>query len=178
MEGGKNVPISAKRWKKCRKRNNESISIPTFVDAQCIIGNEKNAKVGANYFWRGCKNSQAYGEVVSCPRHLAKDNICQLYITQKKFKNPKTSEGGAEVSYKLYVFDLGYQRNYTFFTAIKIQCKLMKIFIEIQILDLFYNWERNLYQPNEMCKGLLFVCKRNYNHKNKFVWVIKLNCCH
>ena len=45
---GKNVPISAERLKKSRKK--ESISIPTFADAQCIIGSEKNAKVGINYF--------------------------------------------------------------------------------------------------------------------------------
>ena len=31
------------------------------------------------------KYSQAYGEIVSCCRHLAKDNISEQYNTQRDF---------------------------------------------------------------------------------------------
>ena len=57
--------------------------VPSVVNAQCIVGSEKfpDARIKCNYAVD--KNSQAYGEFVSCFRHLAKDNFLQPYITKK-----------------------------------------------------------------------------------------------
>ena len=51
--------------------------------AQCFIGSEKYPDAGINQNYAIGKYSQAYGEIVSCFRHLAKDNFLQPYITQK-----------------------------------------------------------------------------------------------
>ena len=55
------------------------------MNAQCFIGSEKYPDAGINQNYAIGKYSQAYGEIVSCFRHLAKDNFLQPYITQKDF---------------------------------------------------------------------------------------------
>ena len=58
---------------------------PSVVNAQCNIGNEKLPDAGMKFNYANDKYSQAYGEIVSCFRILAKDNILQPYITQNHF---------------------------------------------------------------------------------------------
>ena len=59
------------------------------------------------------KYSQAYGETVSCFRHLAKDNILQPYITQKDFVTfydcPDGNPG--------YYIDVFYNRHHQDYTS-------------------------------------------------------------
>ena len=66
-------------------QNNDSFYTPSVVNAQCINGSEKLPDAGINCDYAIDNYSQAYGEIVSCFRHLAEDNILQPYITQKDF---------------------------------------------------------------------------------------------
>ena len=58
-------------------QNNDTFYRPSVVNAHCIIGSEKFPDAGINCNFAFDKFSQAYGEIVSCFRHLAKDNILQ-----------------------------------------------------------------------------------------------------
>ena len=66
-------------------QNNDTFHRPSVVNAPCIIGSEIFPDAGINCIYASEKNSQAYGEIVSCFRHLAKDNILQPYIKQQGF---------------------------------------------------------------------------------------------
>ena len=93
-------------------QNNDTFYRPSVVNAQCIIGSEKFPDAGINCNYAIDKFSQAYGEIVSCFRHLAKDNILQPYITQKDFitsnNYPDYNPG-----YILYVFDIRHHQDYS-----------------------------------------------------------------
>ena len=65
-------------------QNNDTFYGPSVVNAQCVISSEKFPDAGINYNYAIDKCSQAYGGVVSCFRHLAKDNILQPYIYNQK----------------------------------------------------------------------------------------------
>ena len=58
-------------------QNNDTFCRPSVVNAQCIIGSEKPPDAGINCNSAIDKYSLAYGVIVSCFRHLAKDNILQ-----------------------------------------------------------------------------------------------------
>ena len=61
-------------------QNNDTFHRPRVVKAQCITGitgSEKDPDARKNCKYAIKKNSQAYDEIVSCFRHLAKDNILQ-----------------------------------------------------------------------------------------------------
>ena len=64
-------------------QNNDTFYRPSVVNAQCIIGSEKVPDAGINCNYSIDKYSQAYGEIVSCFRHLAKIITLQPYFTQK-----------------------------------------------------------------------------------------------
>ena len=66
-------------------RNNDTLYRQSVVNAQPILGSEKYTDAGNNCGYAIAKHSPAYGKVVSCFRHLAKDDILQPFITQKDF---------------------------------------------------------------------------------------------
>ena len=66
-------------------QNNVIINRQGKLNAQCIIGSEQFPDAGIKCNYAIDKYSQAYGEIVSCFRYLAKDNILQHYTTQKVF---------------------------------------------------------------------------------------------
>ena len=51
------------------------------------------------------KYSQAYGEIVSCFRHLARDRTLQLHITQKILKT-SNNYPDSDPSHNFYVFGI------------------------------------------------------------------------
>ena len=73
-------------------------------------GSEKFPDSGINCNYAIDKYSQAYGEVVSCFRHSAKDNILQPYITQKDFVTSNNYPDG-NPGYNLYVFDIRHHQD-------------------------------------------------------------------
>ena len=66
-------------------QSNDTFYRPSIVKAKCVVGSGKFPDAGVNCNYAIDKYSQAYGENVSCFRHLAKDKILQPYITQKDF---------------------------------------------------------------------------------------------
>ena len=90
------------------------------MNGQRNIRKEKtpDAKIDSNYAKN--KKSQPYGEIVSCFRHLAEDNILQTQITQRDFvtsnKNPDDNPGC-----NLYVFDIRHQQDYSSSQPIKVR---------------------------------------------------------
>ena len=67
-------------------RNNDTFCRPSVVNAQFFIGSENIPDAGIIFNYAIDKYSQAYGEIVSWFRLLAKDNILQPLIKQKDFK--------------------------------------------------------------------------------------------
>ena len=62
--------------------NSDTFYRPTIVNAQCLIGSGKFTDDGINRIYANDKYSQAYAEIDSYFRHLAKDKILQPYNTQ------------------------------------------------------------------------------------------------
>ena len=104
-------------------QNNDTFYRPSVVNVfigQCNIGSEKLPDAGINCDYAIDKYSQAYGEIVSCFRHLAKDNILQPYITQKDFVTTNNYPGG-NPGYNLYVFDIRHHQDYSSAQTIKVR---------------------------------------------------------
>ena len=90
-----------------------------MVNAQCIIGSEKILDAGINCNYAIDKQSQAYGKIVSCFRHLVNDNILQPYITQKDFVTSNNYPDG-NPGYNLYVFDIRHHQDSSSAQPIKV----------------------------------------------------------
>ena len=73
---------------------------------------KKFADAGKNCDYAVDKHSQAYREIVSCFRHLAKDDILQPYNTQKDFVTSNNYPDG-NPGYNLYVFDIRHHQKYS-----------------------------------------------------------------
>ena len=99
-------------------QNNDTFYRPSVVNAQSILGSEELPDAGINCNYAFDKYSQAYGEIVSCFRHLAKDNILQPYIPQKDFISSNNYPDG-NPGYNLYVFDIRHHQDYSSAQPIK-----------------------------------------------------------
>ena len=101
-------------------QNKDIICRPSVVNEQCIVGNENFPDTGINCNYAIDKYSRAYGETVSCFRHLAKDNILHRHVTQKDFissnNNPEGNPG-----YNLYVFDIRHHQDFSSAQPIKVR---------------------------------------------------------
>ena len=99
---------------------NDTFYRPSVVYAQCIIGGEKFPDSKINCIYLFDEYSQAYGEIVSCLRHLAEDILIQPYTTQKDFlifnNYPEGNPG-----YNLQVFDIRHHQDYSTAQPIKVR---------------------------------------------------------
>ena len=68
-----------------QRQNNDTFQRPLVVIAQCILNSGKHPDARINFTFVVDKRSKAYGESVSCLRHLAKEKILQAYIKQEDF---------------------------------------------------------------------------------------------
>ena len=115
---GIDVPIYViVRFMRRDQFNQQHQSIDTFyrqsaVNVHCLVGSEKIPDAGINCNYVIDKFSQAYGEIVSCFRHLAKDNVLQPYIRQKGFITSNKYPDG-NPSYNLYNFDIRLHQDYS-----------------------------------------------------------------
>ena len=100
-------------------QNKDTIYRPSVVTAQAINGSEKPPDAGTNCNYAIHKYSQAYGEVVSCFRHLAKDDFLQPYITQKDFVTSNDYPDG-NLGYNFYVFDIKHHQDFSSAQPIKV----------------------------------------------------------
>ena len=126
VENGIDIPLNVKVGFMQRHlfnqqhQNNDTLYRPSVVNAQWIIGNEKFPGAGIVCIYAIDKYSQAYGEIVSCFRHLAKDNILQPYITQKVFMTYSNYPDG-KPGYKLYVSDVRHHQDCSSAQPIKVR---------------------------------------------------------
>ena len=100
-------------------QNNDTFYRPTVVNAQTITGSEKFPDAGINCDYANDKFSQAYGEIVSCFKHLAKDDVLQPYITQKDFRS-SNDYADSIPGYNLYVFDIRHHQDHSSAQPIKV----------------------------------------------------------
>ena len=75
-------------------QDNDKFYRPSVKNAQCVVASEKSSDAGINCNCAIDKYSQASGEIVSCFRHLAKNNFLQPYITQKYIETSNTYPDG------------------------------------------------------------------------------------
>ena len=104
-------------------QKNDTFYRPSVVNAQYNIGSEKFPEAGIFCNYTNKKYSQAYGGIVSCFRHLAKDNTLQPYITQKDFITSNNYPDG-NPGYNIYVFDFRHHRDYSSVQPIKLSLVL------------------------------------------------------
>ena len=93
---------------------------PSVVNAQCNIGSEKIPHAGIICNYAVDEYSQVFGEIVSCFRHLAKNNILQPNITQKDFVTSYNYPAG-NPGYNLYVFDIRHHGKYSSAQPVKVR---------------------------------------------------------
>ena len=101
-------------------QNKDTFHRPSVVNAQCNIAIEKFPDAGINCKYASDKYSKKYGEIVSCFRHLAKDNTLKPYITQEGFITSNSYPDG-NPGYKLYVFDIRHHQDYSSAQPIKVR---------------------------------------------------------
>ena len=92
------------------------------TSAQCIIGTQKHpdSDILLNYddvdYY-----SQGYGQIKEAFGALTKDDILQPYISYTDFRSSNVRAD--DVGYKLYVFDIRYQENFTAAPTFKVEFK-------------------------------------------------------
>ena len=91
-----------------------------MVSAQCNIGSEKIPDAGINCNYAIDKISQAYGDNISCFRHLAKDKILQPHFTQKDFITYNNYPSG-NPGCNIYVLNIRHHQVYSSDQTIKIR---------------------------------------------------------
>ena len=99
--------------------NNDTFYRPLVTSAQCIIGTEKYPDSGIllNY---NDDYSQGYGQIKEAFKSLIKDNLLQPYISDDDFSS---SNNGDNIGYKIYVFEIRYQKNFESSQPIKVEFK-------------------------------------------------------
>ena len=145
MGGGNDIPIKIlvgfKQGDQINQQhqNKDDFQRPNVVNAQCNFGTEKFRDAGINIIVAIAKCSPAYGEIVSCFRHLAEDNVLQPYITQKDFltsyENPDGKHG-----YTLYIFDIRHHQDFSSAQPIKMRFEFRPVILTATTLlgMLFY----------------------------------------
>ena len=101
--------------------NNDTFCRLPVVSAQCIIGTEKYPDAGIFLNYDDDDYSQGYHQIKEAFKALAKDGILQPYISDDNFRTSIVAAN--DVGYKLYVFDIRYQKNFTNCQPIKLELK-------------------------------------------------------
>ena len=100
-------------------QNFDTFRRPSVANAQCIRGSEKYPDAGLNCNYAIYKCSQAFGEMVSCFKHLAVIIISQSYSTQKDFITSNNCPDGYP-GYHIYDFDIRHLQAFSSAQAIKV----------------------------------------------------------
>ena len=101
--------------------NNDTFCRLPVVSAQCIIGTEKYPDAGVLLNYDDDDYSHGYHQIKEAFKALTKDNILQPYISDDNFRTSNVLAN--DVGYKLYVFDIRYQKNFTNSQPIKVEFK-------------------------------------------------------
>ena len=100
--------------------NNDTFVRLPVISAQVVIGTERypDSAILLNYDNDNC--SQAYGQIKEALRALTKDDILQPYISEDDFRS---SNEGNIIGYKIYAFDIRYQKNFENAQPVKVEFK-------------------------------------------------------
>ena len=91
------------------------------ISCQLIIGTENNPDRALLLNYDDDDYSQAYGQVNDFFRVPTKDNILKTYISDQDFRSSNVRVD--DVGYKLYVFDIRCQKNFTKSQSIEVELK-------------------------------------------------------
>ena len=91
--------------------NNDTFCRLPVVSAQSIIGTEKYRDAGIFLNYEDDDYSQGYHQIKEAFRALTKDDILQPYISEADFRRSNAAVN--DIGYKLYVFDIRYQKIFT-----------------------------------------------------------------
>ena len=100
--------------------NNDTFCRPPVSTAQCIIGTEKYPDSAILLNYNDDDYSQGYGQIKEAFKALTKDDILQPYISEHDFRS---SNDGNNIGYKIYAFDIRYQKNFESSQPIKVEFK-------------------------------------------------------
>ena len=89
----------------------------SFTSCQCLIGTKKGLASGILLNYDDDDYSQGYGQIKEDFRALTTAYILQPYIFDHDFRSSNVRAD--DVGYKLYVFDIRYQQNFTAARPIK-----------------------------------------------------------
>ena len=123
---GINVPIwITVAFQQNGRQNNQNLSNDTFyrplvTSAQCIIGTEKYPDSGILLNYEDDDYSQGYGQMKEAFKALTQDDILLPYISEADFR---ASNDGNNIGYKIYAFDIRYQKNFEKSQPIKVEFK-------------------------------------------------------
>ena len=92
-----------------QNEKNDTFYRPSITSAQCIIGTEKYPDSSILLNYNDDDYIQGYGQIKQAFRALTKDDILQPYISDHDFRS---SDNNNDIGYNLYVFDIGYQKNF------------------------------------------------------------------
>ena len=101
--------------------NNDSFCRLLVVSAQCVIGTRKYPDAGILLNYDDDDYAQGYHQVKEAFKALTKDDILQPYISEDDFR--PSNVAAIDVAYKIYVFDIRYQKNYTASQPNKVEFK-------------------------------------------------------
>ena len=99
--------------------NNDTFCRLPVVSAQIVIGTEKHPDAGISLFYDNDDYSQGYSQTKEAFKALTEDDVLQPYISEDDFRSSNVAAN--DVRYKLYVFDIRYQKNYTASQPIKVE---------------------------------------------------------
>ena len=101
--------------------NNDTFCRLSVVSAQCIIGTEKypDASILLNY--DDDDYSQGYHQFQEAFKALTKDDVLQPYISEADLRTSNVAAN--DIGYRLYVFDIRFQKNFTNSQPIKVEFK-------------------------------------------------------
>ena len=103
-----------------QNESNDTFYRPSVTSAQCIIGTEKYPDSGILLNYDDDDYNQGFGQIKEAFRALTKNDILQPYISDHGFRS---SNFNNDIGYKLYVFDIRYQKNFENSQPIKVEFK-------------------------------------------------------
>ena len=115
-----NVDFQQRNRQDSQKLNNDTFWGTPVTSAQCFIGTEKYPDSAIVLNYNDDDYSQVYGQINEVFRALTKEDILQPYISDHDFGS---SNDNIDIGYKLYVFDVNYQKDLESAQPIKVELK-------------------------------------------------------
>ena len=100
--------------------NNDTFVRLPAISAQVVIGTERYPDSAILLNYDDDDYSQGYGQIKEAFKVLTKDDILQPYISEDDFRS---SNEGNNIGYKIYAFDIRYQKNFENAQPVKVEFK-------------------------------------------------------